>query len=111
MHVERWQTKRLIVNHFNHSPTLPENNDRTKLLIFDHVVFEFGCGTGRLARQLLTEYLPADCRYTAVDISPKMVEITRVRLKPWQDRSNTMVTTGNIELDAAMSSLKRAYNP
>ena len=63
-----------------------------------HNVFEFGCGTGRLARRLLAGYLPSDCRYIAVDISPKMVEITLENLKPWRDQSDIMITTGDIEL-------------
>jgi len=29
-------------------------------------LFEFGCGTGRLAERLLSDWLPSDCRYQAV---------------------------------------------
>lgn len=64
-----------------------------------HAVFEFGCGTGRLAHQLLAEYLPSNCHYTAVDISPNMAAITRARLNCWEDRTNIMVSTGGVELD------------
>lgn len=72
-----------------------------------YTVFEFGCGTGRLAHQLLAEYLSSDCLYSAVDISPKMVAITRARLEPWEDRTSISVSTGSVELDYADSSFDR----
>ncbi len=43
-------------------------------------VYEFGCGTGHFARLLLSNHLPLTARYKAVDITPKMVELTRQRL-------------------------------
>lgn len=56
---------------------------------FDHsqAVFELGCGTGRLAADLLTSVLPPSARYLAVDVSPKMVQLTAARLAPWSDRA------------------------
>lgn len=72
-----------------------------------HAVFEFGCGTGRLAEQLLSKYLPPDCRYSAIDISPNMVAITRERLKPWEDRTSIVVTSGSVELDYIDGSFDR----
>jgi ubiquinone/menaquinone biosynthesis C-methylase UbiE len=64
-----------------------------------HAVFEFGCGTGRLAEQLFREYLPPDCHYSATDISPNMAAITRERLKPWEGRTSIMVSAGGVGLD------------
>ena len=42
-------------------------------------VFEFGCGTGRFARRLLDEELTETAKYRGVDVSPKMVALTRKR--------------------------------
>src|SRR5512147_2600635 len=53
-----------------------------------HSVFEFGCGTGRLAVRLLGQALPPDARYNAVDISETMVDLTSERLWPWARRVN-----------------------
>ena len=64
-----------------------------------HDVFEFGCGTGRLAEQLLAGPLPVDATYTAVDLSPRMVEITRERLAPWQNRVDVRVSDGSTHLN------------
>jgi len=72
-----------------------------------YTVFEFGCGTGRLAEQLLRDYLPSDCRYHAIDISPNMVAITNERLMPWRDRINIMVSTGDILLSFEDASFDR----
>jgi ubiquinone/menaquinone biosynthesis C-methylase UbiE len=57
-------------------------------------VFEFGCGTGRLAKQLLAEVLPRDCLYHAIDISPKMVQLAKQRLEPWRGRATVDVSSG-----------------
>jgi ubiquinone/menaquinone biosynthesis C-methylase UbiE len=57
-------------------------------------VFEFGCGTGRLAMHLLTDVLPRDCLYHAVDISPKMVQLAKQRLEPWRGRATVEVSSG-----------------
>jgi len=43
-------------------------------------VFEFGCGTGRFAEEVLRQHLPAGARYTACDITAEMVRLTQARL-------------------------------
>jgi SAM-dependent methyltransferase len=55
---------------------------------FEHAsaVFEVGCGTGRLAADLLEKHLPATARYVGVDVSATMVDLTERRLAPWRDR-------------------------
>ena len=50
-------------------------------------VFEFGCGTGRFAAQLLGDHLPGHCSYAAVDVSGPMVGLARRHLAPWRDRA------------------------
>ncbi len=50
-------------------------------------VFELGCGTGRLAADLLRSGVPTSARYLGVDVSPRMVELARRRLAPWSNRA------------------------
>ena len=57
-----------------------------------HRVIEIGCGTGRLARRLLDRQLPADATYLGVELSPKMAELTRDRLRPHLARSAVTLT-------------------
>lgn len=63
---------------------------------FDSVasVFEFGCGTGRLAERLLGGELPDSARYTACDISPKMVRLAGKRLERFGTRARVFEHTG-----------------
>ena len=64
-------------------------------------VFEFGCGTGRFARRLLSEHLPKDATYRAVDISPKMVSVAQERLSPFGSRAQVVLTDGSFPEDEA----------
>lgn len=70
-------------------------------------VFELGCGTGRLARRLLAELLPEDARYVGVDVSGRMVELTRARLAPWSDRAAVVQTQGELQFDHPAGSFDR----
>lgn len=65
-----------------------------------HAVLEFGCGTGRFAARLLRSRLPDDCRYVAVDVSPKMVALARTSLAEWPDRASVELTDGTPMLHA-----------
>jgi SAM-dependent methyltransferase len=58
-------------------------------------VFEFGCGTGRVAARLLESALPQQSSYTAVDVSPVMVKLTLERLRPWAGRVDVRLTDGS----------------
>ena len=51
------------------------------------LVFELGCGTGRVAAGWLAGQLPADARYLGVDVSPEMVRLARQRLVAWTPRA------------------------
>jgi SAM-dependent methyltransferase len=64
-------------------------------------VFEFGCGTGRFAAQLLRSRLPAGCCYVGVDVSPRMVLLSRAAVAPWRDRAQVELSDGSVSLDAA----------
>lgn len=57
-------------------------------------VFELGCGTGRLAAQLLAERLTVQAHYVGIDISTTMVEIAARRLKRWTGRAMVMQLDG-----------------
>jgi SAM-dependent methyltransferase len=57
-------------------------------------VFEFGCGSGRLAHMLLSQRLPPGCSYSAADISPVMVDLARRRLEPFGARVAVRLTDG-----------------
>jgi ubiquinone/menaquinone biosynthesis C-methylase UbiE len=50
-------------------------------------VFELGCGTGRLAAEILAGALPGDASYLGVDVSPRMVELARGRLSRYASRA------------------------
>jgi len=70
-------------------------------------VFELGSGTGRLARRLLSDYLPPTARYTAVDVSPTMVRLTLAQLRPWVERTESILLDGNDPLPAGDESQDR----
>ncbi len=58
-------------------------------------VLEFGCGTGRFAFRLLSQHLPQDARYRALDLSPTMVRLARERLAPFGQRAEVALTDGS----------------
>jgi ubiquinone/menaquinone biosynthesis C-methylase UbiE len=70
-------------------------------------VFEFGCGTGRIAHRLLSERLPSDARYHAIDLSPKMVELAKARLAAFGARVAVDLSDGSPELSQSSASFDR----
>jgi SAM-dependent methyltransferase len=87
----------------------PAVDDLTRHLQLDAArrVFEFGCGTGRLAERLLREHLPEDARYVAVDISATMVRLTQGRLAPFGERAQVHRTDGPPQVPAVTASFDR----
>ena len=71
-----------------------------------HTVFEFGCGTGRLAARML-EMLPPTARYLGVDVSPVMVALATKRLAAWGDRAQVRLVDGSMPLPAETESATR----
>lgn len=61
-------------------------------------VFEFGCGTGRLAQHLLTEHLSSTGEYIGVDISSTMAILARDKLKSFGDRAQIIETNGSPQI-------------
>lgn len=60
-------------------------------------IYEFGCGTGRLAELLLEKHLQYNTEYYAVDISTTMVALTRRRLEKYGKRVHVMQTQGEVQ--------------
>jgi ubiquinone/menaquinone biosynthesis C-methylase UbiE len=54
-------------------------------------VFEVGCGTGRLASDLLTSTRSSSATYFGVDVSSTMVGLAASRLAPWSDRAKVQI--------------------
>src|SRR5665647_2272593 len=62
-------------------------------------------GTGAATRSpalasLWRTRLPVDCRYVAVDVSPKMVALARTTLAEWSDRASVDLTEGSMSLES-----------
>lgn len=70
-------------------------------------VFEFGCGTGRFALDLLQHHLPATARYRGVDISGTMVDLAAKRLAPFGPRATVSLSLGESALPQDDASVDR----
>jgi SAM-dependent methyltransferase len=62
-------------------------------------VFEFGCGTGRFAVELLTHAMARTARYRGIDVSSTMVDIASARLAAFEGRATVVLSTGEATLD------------
>lgn len=60
------------------------------------LVLELGCGTGRLALELLKRHLPPAARYVGLDASPTMVRRSRSRVAPFGPRAEVRLTDGSL---------------
>jgi ubiquinone/menaquinone biosynthesis C-methylase UbiE len=63
-----------------------------------HAVFELGCGTGWLAKDLLSRYLPESATYTGFDLSSTMVTLAQKRLAKFGKRAEVHLTDGSLKL-------------
>jgi ubiquinone/menaquinone biosynthesis C-methylase UbiE len=70
-------------------------------------VFEFGCGTGVFAEQVLVHHLPLQATYLAVDSSATMVRLAQSRLKRFGARVTVRQTDGSLQFAEASSSFDR----
>ena len=64
-------------------------------------VFEFGCGTGSLGLELMSNHLPKGAYYRGVDISATMVTLARRKLAPFGDRADVQQIEGEMRIDSA----------
>ena len=72
-------------------------------------IFEFGCGTGRLAVRLLRG-LPTSVTYVGVDISPVMINLATRRLAAWPGRAEAVLVDGSLPLPANDRSADRVFS-
>lgn len=72
-----------------------------------HAVFEFGCGTGSFAEELLAHHLPSSARYHGVDISPVMVDLATDKLAAYEDRVTVQLSDGSLTFDLPAASFDR----
>lgn len=70
-------------------------------------IFEFGCGTGRFAFELLSEHLPSKAQYRGVDISTTMIQLATTRLAPFASRANVTLATDNVAIQVDENSIDR----
>lgn len=68
---------------------------------------EFGCGTGRLAAELLGTQLSPECRYLGLDVSSTMVGLARSRVAPFGARAEIRQTEGAPRIEAPDGSFDR----
>lgn len=70
-------------------------------------IFEFGCGTGRVAVQMLELHLSKTATYHGVDISQTMAQITEERLARFGERAQVALSTGGTSIAADESQFDR----
>ncbi len=91
--------------------------DRATRVLFEHgdfesarSVFELGVGTGRLAEHILSHHLGAQATYRAVDVTPRMVELAKLRNARFGDRFDVTLTDGDIRFDVPDGSVDRFFS-
>ena len=70
-------------------------------------IFEFGCGTGRFAQELLTEHLSPDAKYRGIDISTTMIQLATERLKSFGSRATVTLTSDEAAISLDDNSIDR----
>jgi len=70
-------------------------------------VFEFGCGTGHFAQELIDEHLPPDAIYCGTDISSTMVQLATERLKSFGPRAMVTLTPTEADIPVGDDSIDR----
>lgn len=91
---------------FYEAPALRELAEHLELKTCRSIV-EFGCGTGRLAEELLKDQLSADGSYLGLDISDTMVALARKRLAPFGKRANVRQSGGLPRIEAGDETVDR----
>jgi len=79
---------------------------------FAHVrsVFELGCGTGRLALQLLQKALPASANYLGTDLSDTMLGLARLRLAGYAERASVAMADRSMLFPLGEDSVDRVIS-
>jgi len=69
-------------------------------------IFEFGCGTGRIASDLLNDYAPR-AEYLGMDISETMIQLAEKRLERFHNRTRVQLSPGGDALGLSDKSVDR----
>lgn len=70
-------------------------------------VVELGCGTGKLAQNLLRTELPNSAKYVGLDLSDTMVGLTTDRTGPFGERARIIQIDGSLPLPLPTASADR----
>ena len=73
-------------------------------------IFEFGCGTGKLAERLLAAHMPASATYFGCDVSSTMVELATQRLSDYSERAKVVLSDGIVHFPLADHSVDRVVS-
>jgi ubiquinone/menaquinone biosynthesis C-methylase UbiE len=73
-------------------------------------IFEFGCGTGRLASRLLAKHLPRSASYFGIDISKTMIDIAGQRISPYAERARVALSDGSMSFSLPDHSVDRVVS-
>jgi len=81
---------------------------------FEHArqVYEFGCGTGKLAQRLLDSHLSDTARYLGCDLSPVMTRLAERRIEAHAPRARIVRTAGDVRFpfdDGAIDRVVSCY--
>lgn len=75
-----------------------------------HHVFEFGCGTGRLAARLLEGCLSSSASYVGCDVSRVMANLAKHRLAAFAPRAQVALSDGDVRFDVPDQSVDRVVS-
>lgn len=89
-----------------------EDTALTTLLDGSHMenanrIFEYGCGTGRFAAQILSENYAAGAYYLGIDISDKMVLLAKNKLESFGTRAEVKISRGETRFENDDSTVDR----
>ncbi len=73
-------------------------------------VFEFGCGTGKLAARLLEKHLPLSASYIGCDVSPVMINLAKHRLEAYVERAQVVLSDGAVQFPLPDHSVDRVIS-
>ena len=91
--------------------------DKAIKILLDHAdfksattIYEFGCGTGRFAEDLLEKVLQPSSQYIGIDISQTMVSLTKQRLAKYESRARVDKSDGSIHINREDDSVDRVVS-
>jgi len=70
-------------------------------------IFEYGCGTGRFASQILSENYASSSQYLGIDISDKMVSLAKQKLERIGSRAEVKISRGETSFENEDSTVDR----